>query len=73
MVRQNIEGKLVNRSAKGWISSNKTKSGKIDVIAQNLFESGLIVENLISSVAIDRRLDFSNAMKDDSFSIISGG
>ena len=46
---------------KGWISSDEAKSGKVDVIAQNLFESGLIAENLISGIAMARRANYMYA------------
>ncbi len=46
---------------KAWISDEEARSGKVDVIAQNLFEGGLVAENLISGVAMGRRAQYMYA------------
>jgi len=46
---------------KAWITEEDAQSGKVDVIAQDLFEGGLIAENLISGVAMGRRAQYMYA------------
>jgi len=46
---------------KGWISNEEARSEKVDVIAQDLFENGLIAENLITGVAMARRAQYMYA------------
>ena len=48
---------------KAWITEEDARSGKVDVIAQDLFEGGLIAENLISGVAMVRRAEYMYAIK----------
>ena len=48
---------------KAWITEEDARSGKVDVIAQDLFEGGLIAENLISGVAMSRRAQYMYATK----------
>jgi alkyl sulfatase BDS1-like metallo-beta-lactamase superfamily hydrolase len=46
---------------KAWITNEDAQSGKVDVIAQDLFEGGLIAENLIAGVAMGRRAQYMYA------------